>query len=206
ARLHEGALLARVRDRVCYNTLGVESVANLEGLFAPETYAFTRRIAPDDLLVRAHERLCTQLQSLWQAHPNMFANAYEALILASIIEKETARDEDRSNVSQVFHNRLQRNMRLQTDPTVIYALGESFDGDIRRRDLQVDSPYNTYRVKGLPPTPIASVSLASLQAAFQPSDGTLLYFVARGDGTTQFSTTLEEHNAAVRRFQLGQSG
>lgn len=127
---------------------------------------------------------------------------YELLILASIIEKETGDPGDRPQISQVFHTRLAKNMRLQTDPTVIYAIGERFDGNLRKVDLDIDSPFNTYRVKGLPPTPIALPSLAALEAAAHPAEGDYLYFVARGDGTSQFSRTLEEHNAAVRRYQL----
>lgn len=199
------ATIATLREELCYATLGVQDIAGLEGLFAPETYAFARGTTAAELLLRAHRRLCEQLAQLQTAHAGVFNSGYEALILASIIEKETGRDAERSDISQVFHNRLRRGMRLQTDPTVIYALGEDFDGDIRRADLQIDSPYNTYRVKGLPPTPIAAPSLASLEAAFQPSQGELLYFVARGDGTSQFSVTLEAHNAAVRKFQLGLS-
>jgi UPF0755 protein len=126
----------------------------------------------------------------------------QALVLASIIEKESDGESDRRQISQVFHLRLQQNMKLQTDPTVIYALGEGFDGDIKRRDLRVDSPFNTYRHRGLPPTPIALPSLASIEAALNPADGDFLYFVARGDGSSQFSRTLGEHNAAVRRYQL----
>jgi UPF0755 protein len=130
----------------------------------------------------------------------------EALVLASIIEKESDGLSDRRQISQVFHLRLQKNMRLQTDPTVIYALGAEFDGDLRRRDLRVDSPFNTYRYRGLPPTPIALPSLASIEAALHPAPGDYLYFVARGDGSSQFSRTLEEHNAAVRRYQLSGKG
>ena len=145
-----------------------------------------------------------KLDYAWQRRgPNAdLASPDELLILASIIEKESGEESDRRVISQVFHNRLRLNMRLQTDPTVIYALGDSFDGDIRSRDLKVESPFNTYRVGGLPPTPIALPSLNSLLAAAQPSEGDYLYFVARGDGTSQFSRTLEEHNAAVRKFQL----
>ena len=130
----------------------------------------------------------------------------QALVLASIIEKESDGLSDRAQISQVFHLRLKKNMKLQTDPTVIYALGESFDGDIRRRDLRVDSPFNTYRYRGLPPTPIALPSLASIEAALHPATGDYLYFVARGDGSSQFSRTLKEHNAAVRRYQLSKGG
>ena len=122
--------------------------------------------------------------------------------MASLIEKEAAIDSERTIISGVFHRRLAKRMRLQTDPTVIYAMGDEFDGDIRRRDLLRQSPYNTYRVFGLPPTPIALPSLASLEAAANPAPGSSLYFVARGDGSHAFSDTLEEHNAAVRKYQL----
>jgi len=123
--------------------------------------------------------------------------------MASIVEKETGRDEDRSLVAAVFVNRLRQGMPLQTDPTVIYGLGEGFDGNLRKRDLLADTPYNTYRRRGLPPTPIAMAGLASLQAALHPSPSDALYFVARGDGSSHFSRTLAEHNQAVMRYQKG---
>ena len=131
---------------------------------------------------------------------------YEALILASIIEKETGREDDRALVGSVFINRLRIGMRLQTDPTVIYGLGESFDGNLRRRDLTSDTPYNTYTRTGLPPTPIAMPGLASIQAALSPADTRYLYFVARGDGSSHFSQSLDEHNQAVNQFQKGGKG
>jgi UPF0755 protein len=157
-----------------------------------------------DVLLLAQQAMSEKLDYAWRQKNSLaeLATPEELLILASIIEKESAEESDRRTISQVFHNRLRLNMRLQTDPTVIYALGDSFDGDIRSRDLRVDSPFNTYRVRGLPPTPIALPSLNSLLAAAQPTDGDYIYFVARGDGTSQFSRTLEEHNSAVRRFQL----
>ena len=126
----------------------------------------------------------------------------EALILASIIEKETGAEADRAMVGGVFNNRLRIGMRLQTDPTVIYGLGERFDGNLRKIDLQTDTPYNSYTRAGLPPTPISMPGWASLLAAVKPADTRALYFVARGDGSSQFSTNLDEHNAAVRKFQL----
>jgi len=122
--------------------------------------------------------------------------------MASIIEKETGRDEDRGKISRVFVSRLQKAMRLQTDPSVIYGLGDSFDGNLTRAQLDADNPYNTYRTTGLPPTPIALPGLASIRAALHPDEGDYLYFVARGDGTSEFSSTLDQHLAAVRRYQL----
>lgn len=179
-----------------------------EGAFFPDTYFVSAGASDLSVLQRAHEALLAQLRSVWNARADNLAvqTPAQALILASIIEKESDAPEDRRQISQVFHLRLKKNMKLQTDPTVIYALGEAFDGDIRRRDLRVDSPFNTYRYKGLPPTPIALSSRASIEAAVNPADGDYLYFVARGDGTSQFSRTLEEHNAAVRRYQLSRGG
>ena len=179
-----------------------------EGAFFPDTYFVPEGASDLSVLQRAHDALLVQLQSAWNSRgPDLaIETPAQALVLASIIEKESDAPEDRRQISQVFHLRLKKNMRLQTDPTVIYALGESFDGDIRRRDLRVDSPFNTYRYKGLPPTPIALPSRAAIDAAVNPADGDFLYFVARGDGTSQFSRTLEEHNAAVRRYQLSKGG
>ena len=179
-----------------------------EGAFFPDTYFVPEGASDLSVLQRAHDALLVQLQNAWNSRePNLaIETPAQALVLASIIEKESDAPEDRRQISQVFHLRLKKNMKLQTDPTVIYALGESFDGDIRRRDLRVDSPFNTYRYKGLPPTPIALPSRASIDAAVNPADGDFLYFVARGDGTSQFSRTLEEHNAAVRRYQLSKGG
>ena len=175
-----------------------------EGVFFPETYFVPQGASDLSVLQRAHDAMMSHLMTAWQNRgPNLELDSPEqALVLASIIEKESDGLADRAQISQVFHLRLKKNMKLQTDPTVIYALGEDFDGDIRRRDLRVDSPFNTYRYRGLPPTPIALPSLASIEAALHPAEGDYLYFVARGDGSSQFSRTLKEHNAAVRRYQL----
>lgn len=180
----------------------------LEGAFFPETYFVTKSSSDLDVLRRAHDAMMVHLMREWQQRaPDLpLKTPAEALVLASIIEKESDGLSDRHQISQVFHLRLKKNMKLQTDPTVIYALGEDFDGDIKRRDLKVDSVFNTYRYRGLPPTPISSVSLASIRAAMHPASGDYLYFVARGDGSSQFSRTLEEHNAAVRRYQLSKGG
>jgi UPF0755 protein len=173
-----------------------------EGWFLPETYQFTRGDSDLDLLRRAHEAMKRELERAWASRDTglPFSTPYELLIMASIIEKETALEEERGEIAGVFVRRLQRRMRLQTDPTVIYGLGESFDGDLRRRDLQTDTPYNTYTRHGLPPTPIAMPGRASLAAAANPSDGDTLYFVADGSGGHTFSETLEEHQAAVRKL------
>ncbi len=179
-------------------------VAFAEGYFLPETYYVRRNDSDRSVLERANRSMQEQLAKAWssRAPGTTLASQADLLILASIIEKESSLETDRFQISQVFHSRLAVNMRLQTDPTVIYALGTEFDGDLRRRDLRVDSPYNTYRRRGLPPTPIALPSLSSLQAAAHPAEGDFLYFVAKGDGTSAFSRTLAEHNRAVRRYQL----
>lgn len=181
------------------------SRASAEGLFFPDTYQYSRGHTDVQLLQRATAALEVQLSEVWQTRSerSVLVNEYDLLVLASIIEKETGRAEDREQISQVFHKRLADNMRLQTDPTVIYALGQDFDGDLIRAHLLVDSPYNTYRYRGLPPTPIATASRASLYAAAHPAPGDYVYFVAKGDGASQFSRTLDEHNKAVRKYQLG---
>lgn len=176
--------------------------ANPEGWFLPETYLYTRGDSYLDVLRRSHQAMRNALDHAWGArvadHPA--ATPYELLVLASIIEKETALDEERGDVSGVFVRRLQKGMRLQTDPTVIYGLGTGFDGDIRNRDLTTDSPYNTYTRPGLPPTPIALPGRASLLAAARPAPGDALYFVADGSGGHTFSATLEEHQKAVKQL------
>jgi len=177
-----------------------------EGLFFPDTYRFPKGTTDLSFLKRAYQVMDRHLQREWsQRTPDLpLKSAYEALILASIIEKETGAGFERPLISAVFIERLRRNMRLQTDPTIIYGLGDSYDGNIRSRDLKKNTPYNTYLHGGLTPTPIALPGLASIHAALHPAPGNALYFVSRGDGTHQFSATLEEHNAAVRRYQLNQ--
>ena len=179
-------------------------VRHAEGLFFPDTYQFRRGQKASALLRRAHLRMERKLAAAWAARAEglAYADAYEALILASIVEKETAQDADRPRIAGVFVRRLGKRMRLQSDVTVIYGLGDAFDGDLKRVHLRTDGAYNTYRRHGLPPTPIALPSLASIEAALRPDDSEALYFVSRGDGTSQFSRTLAEHNAAVRRYQL----
>ena len=173
-----------------------------EGWFLPETYQFTRGDADLDILARAHRSMLTELDAAWstRAEDLPLNSPYELLILASIVEKETALDGERREIAGVFVRRLRKGMRLQTDPTVIYGLGEAFDGDIRRRDLQADTPYNTYTRGGLPPTPIAMPGRASLRAAAHPAEGDTLFFVADGNGGHTFSVTLEEHQAAVKKL------
>lgn len=175
-----------------------------EGLFYPDTYHFPIRTTDVDFLLRAYQIMQQKLAAAWvgRAPDTPLQTPYEALILASIIEKETALAQERSLIAGVFVRRLIKGMRLQTDPTVIYGMGELFDGNIRRKDLRKDTPYNTYQRKGLPPTPIAMPSEAAIVAALNPAEGKALYFVARGDGSHYFSATLDEHNAAVRKYQL----
>lgn len=176
-----------------------------EGWFFPDTYLFSKQSRDVDVLSRAYRTMQRHLAREWEARAAglPYADARQALIMASIVEKETGRDQDRAMVAAVFVNRLRQGMLLQTDPTVIYGLGERFDGNLRKRDLLADTPYNTYTRSGLPPTPIAMPGLASLRAALHPATSQALYFVARGDGSSQFSRTLEEHNQAVNRYQRG---
>ena len=175
-----------------------------EGQFFPDTYFFPRGTTDLELLKTAHQALLEHLAKAWDARsPDIQVRTpYEALILASIIEKETALPAERKLISGVFQQRLRRNMRLQTDPTVIYGLGDAYDGNLRRQDLEHDTPYNTYTRAGLPPTPIALPGNASLEAAVEPETTDALYFVAtgRGDGSHHFSATLEEHERAVRDY------
>jgi len=175
-----------------------------EGQFYPDTYRFPRGTTDLDFLRRAHELMKRRLAAEWDQRSEglPLKTPYEALILASIIERETGVPEERPRIAGVFVRRLKLGMRLQTDPTVIYGVGDAFDGNLRRRDLLTDTPYNTYTRAGLPPTPIAMPSAAAINAALNPAPGNELYFVSKGDGSHYFSATLEEHNAAVRRYQL----
>ena len=177
----------------------------VEGWLFPDTYRFTPGSADVDILKRAHAAMERRLAQAWASRaPDLpLKTPYEALILASIVEKETGQAAERPLVASVFVNRMRIGMRLQTDPTVIYGLGDKYDGHIHKRDLATDTPWNTYTRDGLPPTPIAMPGEASLRAAVQPAQTPFLYFVGRGDGTHAFSRTLEEHNRAVAKYQLG---
>lgn len=223
-RLPEGATLRQWRQILAAapdlqpETAGMDDAALLaalgapagaprwvEGRFLPDTYAYRRGLSDLALLQQAFDAMQRALQAAWAARaPELpLQSPDEALILASIIEKETGRAEDRPLVAAVFINRLKIGMPLQTDPTVIYGLGEAFDGNLRKRDLQADGPYNSYRRRGLPPSPIAMPSLAAIHAALHPAPSRALYFVARGDGSSEFSHTLDAHNRAVNTYQRG---
>ena len=195
--------LSTESDEAIAARLGIEG-NRPEGWFLPETYAWVKGESDFDVLKRAHEAMRSTLDKLWAARaPDARLDTpYEALILASIVEKETGLASERAQIAGVFMRRLKFGMRLQTDPTVIYGIGASYDGNIRRRDLETDTPYNTYTRDGLPPTPIALPGKAALEAALHPLPGDALYFVGRGDGSHEFSPTLDAHNRAVRKYQL----
>lgn len=180
------------------------SQPHAEGMFFPDTYSYHKGMTDVDVLTVAHQRLKDTLERLWHAKSPqaLVKTPYEALILASIIEKETGAPEERGLIAGVFTARLKIGMRLQTDPTVIYGLGDDFDGNLTRAHLRQPTPYNTYVIRGLPPTPIAMPGEASIAAAVQPELSDYLYFVAQGDGTHQFSKNLKDHNRAVRKYQL----
>jgi len=191
-----------LRDEEIMSHLGKSGVAP-EGRFFPDTYHFSKGSSDLDVMRRAAIAMDKHLVTAWQNRDLglPLKNPQEALILASIVEKETGLSSDRRMIASVFHNRLRINMPLQTDPTVIYGMGADFDGNLRRVDLQTDHPWNTYVRKGLPPTPIAMPGAAALQATLHPATSKALYFVARGDGSSQFSDNLADHNAAVDRYQ-----
>ena len=193
--LSDGDLMAR---------LGLPGMSP-EGWFFPDTYFFAAGATDLALLARAHQLMQVRLAAAWAARVSGLPldTPYQALILASIVEKETGRAADRPLIASVFVNRLRIGMRLQTDPTVIYGLGERFDGNLRRRDLDADTPYNTYTRIGLPPTPIALPGQQSIAAVLNPPETRYLYFVSRGDGSSEFSTNLSDHNRAVAKFQKG---
>jgi UPF0755 protein len=215
----EGATFVQIRaalgahPAVKHNTDGMNDSAVLralaiqypsgEGLFFPDTYYFSNGTSDLAILKRAHRMMLAQLEMLWEKRaPELpLAEPYQALILASIIEKESGQPNELPLIAAVFVNRLKLGMLLQTDPTVIYGLGERFDGNLRKRDLLADGPYNTYVRPGLPPTPIAMPGYAALEAALTPAQSKALYFVARGDGTSHFSTSLAEHGRAVTKYQ-----
>jgi UPF0755 protein len=179
-----------------------------EGRFYPDTYHFPRGTTDAEFLTRAHRKMQAAVEEAWgrRAAGLPYASPYEALVLASIVEKESGVAAERDQIAGVFVRRLRKGMKLQADPTVIYGLGTEFDGNLRRRDLEADNPYNTYTRTGLPPTPISLPGGGALRAAVAPAEGTALYFVAKGDGTHHFSATLDEHQRAVTRFQLRRSG
>lgn len=195
--------LDQLSDKELEKQLGIDA-PSLEGQFLADTYQFERGMSDLDLLRRAHQQLTQTLTELWQKRQAKLPlkTPYQALILASIIEKETGQPDERPKISGVFVRRLEKGMRLQTDPTVIYGMGDRYDGNLRKRDLHRPTPYNTYVIRGLPPTPIALVGPAALSAAVHPAPGKALYFVAKGDGSHAFSETLAEHNAAVAKYQL----
>ncbi len=182
--------------------LGIEQ--HPEGLFYPDTYHFPAGTTNVEFFQRAYNYMARVLQEEWSNRPEdtHLKSAEDVLTLASIIERETSVDDERELVAAVFNTRLKRGMRLQTDPTVIYGMGDDYKGDIRRKDLKADTPYNTYVHKGLPPTPIALPSRASISAALHPADSEVLYFVSKGDGTHHFSKTYDEHRNAVIKYQL----
>lgn len=193
--------LSNLSEKEIAEKLGVER-SKLEGLFLAETYHYTAGMSDFDILERSHNALVTVLDAEWKTKSaNLpLKSSYEALILASIIEKETAIDSERERVSSVFVNRLKRGMRLQTDPTVIYGMGDKYDGNIRKKDLRTPTAYNTYTINGLPPTPIAMAGPASIKAALHPETSRYLYFVADGTGGHKFTKSLVEHNKAVRAY------
>lgn len=192
-QLSDAELLARVAP----------GYQHAEGLFFPDTYLFAKGASDLQIYRRAHALMQKKLEEGWAARTAglPYKTPYEALIMASIVEKETGQKAERDMIAGVFVNRLRQGMLLQTDPTVIYGMGERFQGNIRKKDLQTDTPYNTYTRTGLPPTPIALPGAAALAAALNPARTDALYFVARGDGTSQFSGSLTEHNQAVNKYQ-----
>lgn len=220
----EGRTFAQMRNKLLVNEAVYQSIASLsdseilqklgsshrvaEGLFFPDTFYFSRNTHDIALLRRSYDAMQSKLETAWVGRDTNlpYTNSYQALIMASIIEKETGKASERSMIAGVFINRLRLGMRLQTDPTVIYGMGLQYQGNIRKKDLMIDTPYNTYTRDGLPPTPIAMPGLASIEAALHPEKTKALYFVGRGDGSHVFSNNLQEHNRAVARFQLKDQG
>jgi UPF0755 protein len=194
---------ANLDDAQLMQMLGSSGAAGAEGRFLPDTYLYSRGVSDLTVLKRAHAAMQRRLDALWtqRGADTPLKNAEQLLILASIVEKETGPKDDPGMVAAVFLNRLRIGMPLQTDPTVIYGLGEAFDGNLRKRDLLTDGAYNTYTRAGLPPTPIALPSAAALQAVVKPAPTKALYFVSRGDGSSVFSDNLADHNRAVNKYQ-----
>lgn len=195
--------LAGLGDEAIMTKLGYKG-EHPEGRFLPDTYAFPRGMSDIAFLNRAYQAMENYLATVWPDRDVGIpvTSPYEVLILASIVEKETGLASERKAIAGVFSRRLQKRMRLQTDPTVIYGMGDSYDGNIRKRDLLADNPYNTYKISGLPPTPIAMPGRDAIDAVLHPAEGSELYFVSKGDGSHHFSATLEEHNEAVIKYQL----
>ena len=216
----EGRTFQQMRQKLAINDAVKQSIAGLsesevlkligspysvaEGLFFPDTFYFDRNTTDIDLLKISYNAMQSKLEKAWQGRDQglPYKTSYQALIMASIIEKETGKASERPMIAGVFLNRLRIGMRLQTDPTVIYGMGIRFDGNIRKKDLSVDTPYNTYTRNGLPPTPIAMPGLAAIEAALHPANTKALYFVGKGDGSHAFSNSLDEHNRAVAKYQL----
>ena len=205
SKIPQFAFLDNMTVTELLNKAGID-IQHPEGWFYPDTYNYSKNDNVFTILKQAHQRMRLELDSAWQARDKQlpYQSAYEALIMASIIEKETGLASERRTIAGVFVRRLQQGMRLQTDPTVIYGMGDKYQGNIRRSDLRQFTPYNTYKIDGLPPTPIAMPGLASIEAALHPESGSSLYFVARGDGSHQFSDTMSQHIEAVRKFQIEQ--
>jgi UPF0755 protein len=201
AKLSDKELLARVVQD------GEGKYATPEGLFFPDTYLFAKNASDLQIYRQAHEMMMKRLKAAWEKREaNLpYTDPYQALIMASLVEKETGQKSERAMIAGVFVNRLKTGMLLQTDPTVIYGMGDKYDGKIRKKDLETDTPYNTYTRAGLPPTPIALPGVQSLAAALSPARTDALYFVSRGDGTSHFSVNLNEHNKAVNQYQRGGS-
>lgn len=195
--------LPGLSDEDIANRVGIDD-GKPEGWFLPETYAWVKGDSDLDVLKRAHVAMTKTLEKLWHARAAdvNLDTPYQALILASIVEKETAQPNERAMIAGVFLRRLKFHMRLQTDPTVIYGIGAAYDGTIHKRDLETDTPFNTYTRDGLPPTPIALPGAVAIEATLHPAGGDALYFVARGDGSHEFSPNLEAHNRAVQKYQL----
>lgn len=216
----EGRSFAQMREKLAKNDAVKQTIANLpdveilkllgsnrtiaEGLFFPDTFYFDRNTTDVALLKISYDAMQSKLDKAWQGRAKNlpYKDSYQALIMASIIEKETGKAGERPMIAGVFVNRLHIGMRLQTDPSVIYGMGAQFNGNIRKKDLMADTPYNTYTRNGLPPTPIAMPGLAAIEAALHPANTKALYFVGKGDGSHAFSNNLDEHNRAVVRYQL----
>ena len=216
----EGRTFEQMRQKLAVNDAVKQSIGGLseaeilkligskysvaEGLFFPDTFYFDRNTTDIELLKISYNAMQSKLERAWQGREQNlpYKNSYQALIMASIIEKETGKASERPMIAGVFVNRLRLGMRLQTDPTVIYGMGLRFDGNIRKKDLSIDTPYNTYTRSGLPPTPIAMPGLAAIEAALHPAETKALYFVGKGDGSHEFSNNLVEHNRAVVKYQL----